>query len=144
MTLVYLDTSAFLRAFLDDADDHANVKRLLTGTPKLRFISSELLWLEARRTAIRIIHERPGLADLKTSIETALQGVTQVPCDSQALTAASRIPEIVKSLDAIHIATVEALRDSLSWVLTYDQNMTTVLRARGIEVKTAAQSLTDP
>jgi hypothetical protein len=51
------------------------------------------------------------------------------------------IPEIVKSLDSIHIATAELVHDAIDYVLTYDRRMAAVLEAHGIPARTASDIL---
>ena len=133
---VYLDTSAFLRGVLADAPEHAAVEVLLND-PAWQFISSDLLWLEADRAGIRLMAGHPSWAGLRADVERGLRRVDRVALDQTVLAAARAIPEVVKSLDAIHIATAELLGDSIDRVLTYDATMTRVLRAHGLVVATA-------
>jgi len=141
MKLAYLDTSAFLRALVSDADDHAAAKEVLAGADGWRFTSSELLCLAARRVGIRIANINPGMAGIRADIDLALRGVSLVPWDRQILAAAAAIPETVTTLDAIHIATAELLGDSLDAVLTYDRAMADVLRAHALPAATASDIL---
>ncbi|MCL2788964.1 MAG: PIN domain-containing protein [Micrococcales bacterium] len=133
MNLTYLDTSAFLRALLEDAPDHASVVALLND-PNRRFISSELLSLEAAGAAKRLASEDPSLADFGSEAEAALRSVELVRVNRTVFAAARAIPEVVKTLDAIHIATVELLDDRIDGVLTVDATMTRVLAGRGVRV----------
>jgi hypothetical protein len=57
------------------------------------------------------------------------------------IAAARAIPEVVKSLDAIHIATAERLVGELECALTYDKAMSKTLAARGVRAMTAAEWL---
>jgi predicted nucleic acid-binding protein len=139
MTRAYIDTPAFLRGFLADAQQLQVVRELLADPLQL-FVSSDLLWLEAGRTGIRLVTQDPRRAGLPEDIELALEGIEWVALDRSVLAAARAIPEIVKPLDAIHIATAEMLGDAIDYVLTYDATMTRVLRAHGVTVMTAAQA----
>ena len=140
MALTYIDTSAFLRAFLADAPEHAAAFSLVTSG-SCRLISSELLWLEADRATIRLASEFPALHGLAAQVSTALNGVNMIDLDRRVLNAARAIPEVVKSLDAIHIASAEMLGDELDCVVTYDKTMTSVLSAHDMTACTAAQAL---
>jgi len=141
MALTYVDTSAFLRAFLTDAPEHDAVLSLLTDG-SCRLISSELLWLEADRAVIRLAREFPALQGLAAQVRTALNGVNMIDVNRRVLNAARAIPEVVKSLDAIHIASAEMLGSELDRVITYDKTMTAVLKAHGLTACTATQALT--
>jgi len=139
MTVIYIDTSAFMRACLPDASDHAEALALLTRRPGA-LVSSELLWLEADRAAIRLATEDPSLATLPRQVTAALSHIDRVSLDRAVIAAARQIPQIVKSLDAIHVASAETLGDELSCVVTYDKTLTLVLQQRGHVVYTAAQA----
>ncbi|MCL2781824.1 MAG: PIN domain-containing protein [Actinomycetia bacterium] len=138
MSVIYLDTSALLRACLTGAPDHVAALALL-ATPPVDLVSSELLWLEADRAAIRLAGEDTALAELPQVVTRALARVAMMPLDHYIVDAARRIPQTVKSLDAIHIASAESLRESLDCVVTYDKRMAAVLAARGVSARTAAQ-----
>ena len=140
MALTYIDTSAFLRAFLTDTPEHDAVLSLVTDG-SYRLISSELLWLEADRAVIRLISEFPALRGLTAQVRIALGGVNMIDVNRRVLNAARAIPDVVKSLDAIHIASAEMLGSELDCVLTYDKTMTAVLTTHGVTACTAAQAL---
>jgi len=137
VTHLYLDTSAFLRACLREAPDHAAALALLDSEPR-RLISSELLAVEADRAAIRLASEDPSQTEVAASIHEALRRVSLVRLDPAILLAARTIPQGVTSLDAIHLATAEWLGDIVDCVVTYDKTMTAVARERGLTVHTAA------
>ncbi len=140
MKAVYIDTSAFLRAFFQGSDDHDASAALVADEAHV-LISSELLWLEADRAAIRLMHDNPRLTDLATAVSTGLDTIDMVPLDHSVVTAARAIPEIVKSLDALHVATAEFLADAIDCVVTYDKTMATMLRTHGIVACTAGEAL---
>ena len=135
---IYIDTSAFLRAFLQNSLDYAAAKDLLTPASRT-LVSSELLWLEADRNAIRLAKENPALADLPQQVTKVLAHVTMIPLTRSTINAARRIPQVIKSLDALHIAAAESLGDLLDCVVTYDGTMTAVLNQRGVKVVTASE-----
>ncbi len=140
MTTIYLDTSAFLRSFVIGSTDQVAALALL-NTQDFTLVSSELLWLETDRFLIRAAHENPATVNLRPDIIRGLQRITQVVLDRSVLTAARAIPESIKSMDAIHVATAESLGSALDYFVTYDKTMTTVLQAHGIQVTTASQAL---
>ena len=69
----------------------------------------------------------------------ALMGIIKLPLDSAIIDAARRIPQAVKSLDAIHIASAEVLGDELEAVITYGKTLANVLTQRGVRACTASQ-----
>jgi len=134
--MIYIDTSAFLRGMLAGAADHAAAAKLLTDSYQL--VSSELLWLEAHRVAIRLAAEDPSFVGLSSEMANALKTINRVLIDSAIINAARSIPQVIKSLDAIHVATVESLGDAIDRVVTYDKTMTSVLSERGWTVSMAS------
>ena len=129
----YIDTSAFLRAFIPDNAGHAAARALLHDQiDDISLVSSELLWLEADRAARRIAAVNPAHQDLPNWSSRTMGLLQMVDLDRQVINAARAIPEVVKSLDAIHIATAEQLVGAIEFVITTDRTMTTVLNQRGI------------
>ena len=138
---IYIDTSTFLRGFLQDSFDHAAIKELLTSAADGALTSSELLWLEADRAVVRLSHERHDFAPLAQDVKDALGHVTMIPLRRSTIHAARRIPQVIKSLDALHIAAAESLGDLLDCVVTYDGTMMAVLGQRGVKAVTASELL---
>ena len=131
MSVIYIDTSIFLRACLADATDHVDALELLLHSDK-PLVSSELLWLEADRAAIRLAQEDPNLATLPTQVTRALTHVDMIPWTRAILNDARQIQQTVKTLDAIHIASVESIAGILDYVATSDKTMLAVLKDRGV------------
>jgi predicted nucleic acid-binding protein len=135
----YIDTSSFLRALVSDADGHKAAKALVAD-PSLRLVSSQLLAIEAARAAIRLRNDAPTMTQLADDVAVALARVNLVAIDGAVVAAASALPETVKTLDAIHVATAELLGDALDYAITDDARMAAVLRAHGVLAKTATQA----
>jgi len=55
-----------------------------------------------------------------------------IDLDRQVINAARAIPEVIKSLDAIHVASAELLADAIAFVVTCDRQMAAVLNQRGL------------
>jgi len=124
----------FLRACLADATGHDAAWKLLTGTSNI-LVSSELLWLEGDRTVIRLVHENPALAQLPDQVTNALKRIDMIPLTRTIIDSARRLPQVIKSLDALHIASAESLGDALDYVATSDKTMITVLQERGVATR---------
>lgn len=134
MSVIYVDTSVFLRACLVDATGHDASWKLLTATSK-HLVSSELLWLEADRTAIRLVYENPTLTELPDQVANALKRIDMIPLTRDIINSARRLPQVIKSLDAVHIASAESLGAVLDYVATSDKTMIAVLQARGVTTR---------
>jgi uncharacterized protein len=128
--LIYIDTSALLRLVFPD-DSTPALEGFLRSDPGL--VSSTLLTIEARRGTSRHAPRRlPRVDVLLDQVETI--GVTQSVVES-----ASRLPDpMLRSLDAIHLATALLIREDLDALLTYDDRMADAARSHGLEVAAPA------
>jgi predicted nucleic acid-binding protein len=123
---LYLDTSALARVLLRHPDTS------LIGAEIDRFdgyFASRLLRTELRRVALR--------NDLLEFVDPLLTEVSLVPIDESILIAAETIrPATIKTLDAIHLATIVRLAEigSVDAVMTYDARLAEAVRERGLEV----------
>jgi predicted nucleic acid-binding protein len=124
--LIYLDTSAFLKTMFDEPESPA-INRYLEGVNDPRFVSSTLLAIEARRGALRANPRRLPRVDL------ALIRVAQIEMDGPVVETASRLPDpMLRSLDAIHLATALLIRSDVEVLLSYDQRMLAAAAAHGL------------
>jgi predicted nucleic acid-binding protein len=115
MTAVYLDASAFVKVVVAEPES-GRLRRFLSRRGSL--VSSGLLRAEALR-AVR--HAGPQALE---RIREALRRVDLVAVDDRILEAAGVLePAIVRTLDAIHLATALALGDDLDVIVTYDDRM---------------------
>ncbi|MFO1539714.1 MAG: type II toxin-antitoxin system VapC family toxin [Chloroflexota bacterium] len=125
MRVLYLDSSAFVKVVVAEAESAA--LRTYLAAAGSRFASSALLRTEAVR-AVR--HLGP---DALTTVRDALRRVDLVSVDDRVLDAAGILePKILRTLDAIHVATALALGDDLEAIITYDDRMLTAARALGL------------
>lgn len=109
--LAYIDTSALLRLVFTDNDTPA-LAAVLTEWPDV--VSSEVLQVEARRAGKREGRE--------VDVEALLAGVTLLPLTAEIRERAGTIGTgLLRALDAIHLATVEALGPRLGLALSYDR-----------------------
>lgn len=121
----YLDTSAFVKLVRSEPESRA-LRAELAGK---ELLSSVLLSVEARRAARRY----GRLAISRT--RAALAAVTLLPIDQPVVEAAGEIdPVELRSLDALHLATIVSLGDDVARVYCYDVRLSHAARARGIEV----------
>ena len=106
--------------------ESAALRRELAGS---ELLSSALLIVEGRRAARRY----GELAD--TRARAALTAITLIPLDQSILDAAAKLdPAELRSLDALHLATVISLGQDLQRLYCYDARLTSAALALGIEV----------
>lgn len=123
----YLDTSAFVKLVRSEPESHA-LRDELRGT-ETGLLSSVLLLVEGRRAARRY----GKLASIRAN--AALTTVTLLALDQPIIEIASDLaPVELRSLDALHLATILSLGDDVERVYCYDARLTSAARALGIEV----------
>ena len=131
MSALYLDSSAFLKIVVQESGSDA--LRAFLGQRAARRVSSALLRAEALR-AVRHL----GPASL-AAVREALRRVDLVGIDDRILDAAGTLePRVVRTLDAIHLATAAAIGDDLEVIVTYDQRMIEAARLLGLATVTPA------
>jgi predicted nucleic acid-binding protein len=121
----YLDTSAFVKLVRSEPESSA-LRRELAGR---ELLSSALLIVEGRRAA-----RRYGELASERAL-TALTAITLIPLDQPILDAAAKLnPAELRSLDAVHLATVLSLGEDLERLHCYDARLSDAAQALGIEV----------
>lgn len=126
----YLDTSAFIK--LAVAEDRSRQMRRWADAEEARsgaLWSSDLLRTEALRAARRVSEE--ALEATRDRLDrTALMTIT-----SDTFQRAGELdPAVLRSLDALHLASALGLGDDLDGVVTYDPRMAEAAKALGLTV----------
>lgn len=125
MSALYLDSSAFMKVVVTETESGA-LRGYLAVSPARR-VSSALLRTEALR-AVR--HLGP---DALSVVREGLRHVDLVAVDHRILDAAGTLePRVLRTLDAIHVATAIALGDDLEALVTYDERMAEAARLVGL------------
>jgi predicted nucleic acid-binding protein len=123
----YLDTSAYLKLVVAEAESRA--LRTWVSRRQPEAFASELLRVEALRAARR--HSPEALLEARLRLDAVtLIAVTSDICER----AADLDPQIVRSLDAIHLSTAMSAGDRLEGVITYDERLADACRAHGVQV----------
>ena len=132
---VYLDASVVLRALLRDGPPLDTWGRWEAA------YASELLGVEARRTVDRLrltgALDDAGVVAAMTALARIERGIQQVALSRAVLRRASLpMGTVVKTLDALHLATALLLREQLRAGLvfaTHDQQQAAAAQALGFE-----------
>lgn len=108
--IVYLDSSVVLRILLDQP------KRLREWGEWEAAYSSELLGIECRRAADRLrlegLYNDRQVAEVMVQLARIEKTIKRIHLNRTIVQSASRtMPTIVKTLDAIHLASAIAIRD---------------------------------
>jgi predicted nucleic acid-binding protein len=134
VSTAYIDASSFLRALLTDAPGHATAKAILED-PTIRLVSSQLLAVEADRAAVRLTNEDPAKAGFIQDVARGLARIHLAAISSAVVAGTRAIPQTIKSLDAIHVATANLVAEAIDYVITDDKTMARVLKASGAAVR---------
>ena len=126
MTLVYLDTSAAAKLLVDEEETEA-LQDHLRQVPEAETVTSVIGLIELRRVAARI-----GPAHTIRAEDLARRLGSVQLTEAVAHGAAHVSPTVLRSLDAIHLAS--AVSVSADQVLCYDQRLSTAAEAAGLLV----------
>ncbi len=129
MSALYLDSSAFVKLVIEETESAA-VRSLLARRASRR-VSSALLRTEALR-AVRDLGP-----DALTIVRDGLRRVDLIAIDDRILDSAGTLePRVLRTLDAIHLATAIAVGDDLEAIVTYDERMVEAARLLGLSTAT--------
>lgn len=129
MTALYLDSSAFVKLVVEERETAAVRTYLAERTA--RRVSSALLRTESLR-AVR--HLGP---DALALVRDGLRRVDLIGIDDRILDAAGTLePQVLRTLDAVHLATAVAVGDDLETIVTYDEWMVEAARLVGLPTAT--------
>jgi predicted nucleic acid-binding protein len=112
---LYADTSALAKLIVDEPETAALIAHLRSQRPRL--VTSQLAVTELLRVGRRT--GRPEAA-----VWEVLDVVDTVALDLTVVTAAGRLePAVLRSLDALHLATAEVVRAVCDGFLVYDRRL---------------------
>lgn len=129
--LIYLDTSAVLKRVFRERESEALRDSIgLAIAEGNRLISSSLTRVELARGMRRRIDDE-SLARLTSGFDLATGDIGFAPMSSSVVESARIIgPPVLRSLDAIHLATAVAIGADEMW--TYDERLATASEEIGI------------
>ena len=126
----YLDSSAIVKLVVAEPESDA-LRRYLRR--RKVYVSSALARAEVARALLTF-----GPAATQRG-ETVLARIDLVRVSDTVLRAAGALlPEDVRTLDAIHLATAQQLGPDLARLITYDTRMETAAKTLGIKVEAPA------
>ena len=129
MSALYLDSSAFVKLAVEEPETGA--LRAFLADRAGRRVSSALLRTESLR-AVRHLG-----ADALATVREGIRRIDLVAIDDRILEAAGTLePRVLRTLDAIHLATALAVGDDLDTIVTYDDRMVEAARLLGLPTVT--------
>jgi predicted nucleic acid-binding protein len=119
----YLDSSAIVKLVVAEAESAALRRYLRRRRP---LVSSALARAEVARALLPL-----GEQAVRRGQEV-LARLELIRISDRVLTAAGRLlPEVLRTLDAIHLATAEHLGPDLARIVTYDERLRAAAEATG-------------
>ncbi len=126
MSLLYVDTSAFLKLFVVEPGSEAMLELSLAHQGKLA--SSDLLVAETLGT---LNGRELDLSDAKA----ALRAVHLMPIRRDILHEAAELSKFgLRTLDGIHLATALSVKSNLDAFITFDHKLAEVAQQLGLRV----------
>jgi predicted nucleic acid-binding protein len=126
----YLDSSAIVKLVVAEPESSALRRYLRRRKP---YVSSALARAEVARSLLPF-----GPAALQRG-DTVLARIDLIRVNDVVLrSAGSLLPEDIRTLDAIHLATAQQLGSDLARIVTYDVRMQAAAEAVGLDVNAPA------
>lgn len=131
----YVDSSALLKRYVDEVDSDA-AETLLGADPVL--VTSWVTHVEVRRNLARLL-DGPALRAAQRQFTADLDHFAMITCDERVTAAAAMIGETlgVRSLDAIHLGSLQVLQLVAPTLLTFDLRQAQAGRSLGFLVRGA-------
>lgn len=132
-----MDGSALMKRAVAEAETSAleeTLRRHVEDDNVL--LSSSLAWIEVSR-ALRGVLGREDRDSVAAAVEDALSGIAERPIGPDVVSLARRIgPTVLRSLDAIHLAT--ALLLDVDALVTYDDRLASAARRNDLTILSPA------
>jgi predicted nucleic acid-binding protein len=124
--LIYLDSSALVKLAVTEPESAA-LADWLRDSSQLARVSSPLVRVEVPRAVWRA---DPGSLPQAYTIVRRLR---EIRMTEAVLTRAAGVrPNVLRTLDAIHVASAMSVRDSLTALVSYDQRMLAAAQDAGL------------
>jgi predicted nucleic acid-binding protein len=129
LSALYIDSSAFVKLAVEETESAAMRTFLTSHSP--RRVSSALLRAESLRS---VRHLGP---DALATVREGLRRIDLIGIDDRILDTAGMLEaQVLRTLDAIHLATAMAVGDDLEVIVTYDERMVDAARLIGLPTAT--------
>ncbi len=123
----YLDTSALVKLVVQEAETSA--LRAWASAPDRTIVTSDITRTELMRAVRRID------AELAPAARSLLDAVTVIQLSTATYDTAGRLePDVLRSLDALHLAVALELGDDLEGFVAYDERLSSAAARAGLVV----------
>ena len=126
---MYLDSSALLKLLVEEAESAA-LAAFVAGEAGMRAVSSELAVVEVVRAVRRVAPA--AVADARSLVAQ----LDLVPLSGDVVAQATEVGgPLLRTLDALHLASALAVREALSFFVAYDHRLVDAARTAGFDVR---------
>jgi uncharacterized protein len=127
--VIYLDTSAAIKLVIEEDESEA-LEHWLRAQQDISLVTSDLTRIEL----IRSVARRNSLA--VPQAVNLLGSFDMLRVDEQVIIAAQSLPDpLLRTLDAIHLASALRIRASLTTILAYDKRLLAAATAYGLQTQ---------
>jgi len=130
--MIYLDSCAIVKLVVAESESAA-LREFLAGRPDELPVTSALTRVEV----VRAMRNLGGAAAVDAAVAVLAQ-IDQMPLVDPLLDAAGAGGGVLRSLDAIHLASATALEDGLTAFVTYDKRLAAAAADIGLPVHAPA------
>jgi predicted nucleic acid-binding protein len=130
--VIYLDASALV-TLVTGRPYARELREFLTQSPEMPMGTSTIGFVETVRTLDRV-------GSYPTVMQDLLAGFTEILVTDEIRDGAASLPGGVRTLDALHIASAQAIGDALAFLVSYDKRMLDVAHSVGIPVAAPGMS----
>ncbi|MGV0813310.1 PIN domain-containing protein [Mycolicibacterium boenickei] len=131
--MIYLDASAMV-TYVTRRANFVELHEFVHSGPIARMMSSTVGLIETVRNCDR-------LGSFPNLMGRLLRDYGEIGLTPEIRDRAADLAGVLKTLDAIHVASAEMLGDELTAFITYDRQMATIARSRGMPVASPGANL---
>ena len=130
--MIYLDASALV-TLVTGRPYARELREFLAQSPEMPMGTSTIGFIETVRTLDRV-------GSYPTAMQDLLASFTEILVTDEIRDGAASLPGGVRTLDAIHIASAQAIGDALAFLVSYDKRMLDVAHSAGIPIAAPGMS----
>jgi uncharacterized protein len=130
--VIYLDASALV-TLVTGRPYAGELRGFLGQSPEMPMGTSTIGFVETVRTLDRV-------GSYPTAMQDLLASFTEILVTDEIRDTAANLPGGIRTLDAIHVASAQAIGDALAYLVTYDKRMFDIAHSVGIPVAAPGMS----
>ena len=124
--MIYLDASALV-TLVTGRSYALELREFLTRSPEMPMGTSTIGFIETVRTLDRV-------GSYPTAMDDLLADFTEILVTDEIRNGAANLPGGVRTLNAVHIASAQAIGDALAFLVSYDKRMLDIASSVGIPI----------